>query len=98
MTTAKTVQARMTSKGLRIWLEGNDLIDAGFNHGTTYTIDIGTKDVVLYVDSTGKRKVAGTQTRPVIDMQSKALSKVFNEGMVNVDLSYAEGIIITQGE
>jgi hypothetical protein len=100
MTTTKTVQARMTSKGLRIWLEGNDLINAGFSHGTTMAIDYTSNSVIIWshADIPMKgRKVAGTPSRPIIDLQSKALSKIFNEGMVAIDF-FMGSIKITQGE
>jgi hypothetical protein len=98
MTTTKTVQARMTTKGLRIFLEGSYLDSVGFHHRTSYNIVMDNDAVYITINGMGKRTVSGNTSRPVIDMQSKALSTVFNEGMVNVDLSYAEGIIITQGE
>lgn len=98
MTITKKVQARMTSKGLRIWLEGNDLINAGFSHGNTMTIDYTANSVIIWshadVPMEG-RKVAGTPSRPIIDLQSKALSKVFREGMVSVDF-FIGAIKITQ--
>jgi len=92
MTIEKTIQARQTTKGLRIWLEGSALDYAGLYHGKEYCIRTNepmhcielipvNEGGIIY----GKvRKVAGTKDRPVIDLQSKALNKIFSEGTVFV--------------
>jgi len=91
------LQARMTSKGLRVFLEGSYLTEAGFNHKVGYDISLYPVNgkVIIDLNSSGKRKVAGSIKRPVIDLQSKKLSTVFTEGKVEVIFNHGK-IEITQ--
>ena len=67
----KTLKVGQTKKGSRVWLEGKALIENGFTHGTRYSINDESSTAVLFVNIEGKRKVAGTITRPIIDLLSK---------------------------
>jgi len=95
MNIEKTIQARQTAKGLRIWLEGSALADHGFSHGNGYSVEYNANSIILWHDD-GKRKVAGSINRPVIDLQSKKINTIFVEGMVQVDFTMG-AIKITQG-
>ena len=66
----KTIKLGRTSKGAhRVWLEGQQLTDAGFVHGTRYRREIGPFGILwLSVDVNGKYRVSGSAARPVIDL------------------------------
>ena len=69
----------------RLWIEGKSLASSGWSRGQRF-------DVVANTD--GKRKVAGTADRPIIDANTDKLD-VF-VGMVSVAIT-SERITITQG-
>ena len=97
--TEKTIQARQTSKGLRIRLEGQALNDAGLSHGTGIDIEIDSdnQQIVISRNPQGGRRVAGSASRPVIDIQSNKVNTIFNEGKVLVQFHDGAGIVVTQG-
>ena len=91
--TIKQTTVRTTTKGFQIWLEGNDLTEAGFSVKTPYSIEMSDNKILLTVDPTSKRKVTNSkkngQDRPIIDMQNKKICKFFNAGQtVTVTLSF----------
>ena len=55
--TIKQTTVRETSKGFQIWLEGNDLTEAGFSVKTPYRVEMKENDIQLQIDPTSKRKV-----------------------------------------
>ena len=88
----------------RLWLEGKILDDNGFKHGTVW-------DAVVFPDPTnpewpsidlvagplGKRKVAGAEGRPIIDINSKNLLIGFTAGEeVNIEVMGSGFIRITR--
>ena len=52
----------------RAWIEGATLAAAGWTRGTRYTRTVTADAIVLVRDDSGPRKVAGTPTRPIIDL------------------------------
>ena len=65
----KTIQRKIGSnKGkARIWLEGAALQDSGWTNGERFNIEFREGSIAYVRDLYGKRKVAGTPTRPIID-------------------------------
>lgn len=61
----------------RIWIEGNILIDHGINHGDRWNVINSPNSLVILVDPNGKRKVAGTKNRPIIDMSGATITDSF---------------------
>jgi site-specific DNA-cytosine methylase len=68
-----------TAKGGRIYLQGKWLLKAGFEHDSRYVAEIKTNEVVIRVDSDGKRRVSSKmkQTIPVIDIENQQLKEAF---------------------
>jgi len=77
---------KQTARGIRIWLEGAKLTDAGFAPDTPYstTYDADAKCITLRVDSTSKKRVTKSsrngQPRPIIDLMNKSVASVFSGG------------------
>ena len=57
----------------RLWIEGQALLDAGFYHGTRWTLSMGDGVMSIITDDEGKRKVSGKADRPVIDIAGSSL-------------------------
>lgn len=58
----------------RLWLEGALLADAGYKRGDRFDIEFGLGRVVITRYADGKRKVAGTDSRPIIDTNTNKLA------------------------
>jgi hypothetical protein len=56
----------------RLWIEGKSLLSEGWRVGRRFNIEFGAK-IVLTADPDGKRKIAGTATRPIIDTNTDKL-------------------------
>lgn len=77
----------------RVWLEGSILLDNGFDHGKQWTISyellaLSTGTVTAMVlslyDATGKRKIAGSAKRPIIDIVGGAIEHAFDCELIKV--------------
>ena len=70
----------------RVWIEGNLLLDNGFKHGVRWSItyehfactDGAMTALVIKADPDGKRKIAGTAKRPIIDIIGGAIELAFD--------------------
>ena len=77
----------------RLWLEGKRLADHGWVRGTRFDV-VFTEDGMVYTKSKdGKRAVAGTETRPIIDTNSKLIAR-FCAGGVMAKVRIEDNIII----
>ena len=75
---------RSANRGSRIWIEGPRLTRAGFHSKQTpYTVTIDNGVITLTVDPTSKRRVSGKGIKPVIDMRSKKIEKLYPQGKVD---------------
>ena len=88
METFTTDINRSTNRGSRIWIEGSRLTRAGFHSKQTpYTVTIDMDKlypiITLTVDPTSKRRVSGKGSKPVIDMRSKKIEKLYPQGEVD---------------
>ena len=96
--TIKQTTVRTTTKGFQIWLEGNDLTEAGFSVKTPYRIEMKENDIQLQVDPASKRKVTNSkkngQDRPIIDLQNKKIGKFFKAGQTVTVYFYFNSINI----
>ena len=52
----------------RIWLEGSELISNGITHGMRFDVHPVKDGLAIQINPEGKRKIAGTPARPIIDM------------------------------
>ena len=70
-----TTKKSTTNKGnARVWIEGKDLIAFGVSKGDRFDKYILNNMVVLKLNSEGRNKVSGSDTRPVIDLNGKYLN------------------------
>jgi hypothetical protein len=75
----------------RLWIEGQALIDAGWQVGDRFNIVYDGDNIRYERNPEGKRKVAGTPTRPIIDTNSDAIKDAVGDDRVTVSLT--NGII-----
>ena len=61
----------------RAWVEGKFLIDADWTRGVTYNQTIENGALVLTRSHTGKKRVAGSDGRPVLDLNGGYLVPLF---------------------
>ena len=60
----------------RVWLEGEMLLANGWNNGDRFNVSFSEGALVYEKNPAGKRKVAGTPDRPILDTNTAKLSKV----------------------
>lgn len=85
---------------LRLWLEGAILKDNGFNKGDKYSLVDLNNAYLVVLDPDGKRKIAGTEDRPIIDINSsEKLGRFGDVGfLVNIECVTKGQLMITKGE
>lgn len=67
-----------TNKGnRRIWIEGSVLLQFGFVRGLRFNRLMQSDRIVLIPHKEGKHRVAGTDKRPIIDLNGKYLNDLF---------------------
>lgn len=57
----------------RLWIEGKALLDVGFKKGDAFGVVVAGKVVTIHSEVDGKRHIAGTVERPIIDVNSSAV-------------------------
>lgn len=101
MKQAHYTEARSTSKGIRLWLEGQKLVQAGFLTAAQYRIEyLQDKQVILItLDPEGSRAVTNTKrggrSRPVIDLQNQQVSQMFKDGQ-RIKVTILQGQMIIE--
>jgi hypothetical protein len=88
----------------KIWIEGKKLSDYGFNHKQAYIVTPDQESVTIHLDTvemddvipTKPRFVAGTPTRPIIDLGNKQVALIF-EGHTHVECEFEDGSITVRG-
>lgn len=78
----------------RLWLEGAILSNNGFNHGLRYDLvrrNHGGFDLVICAE--GKRKIAGTPGRPIVDINSGDILAPFTSQNIAVIECETSGIL-----
>lgn len=78
---------------LRLWLERGILADNGFRRGDAFTLLPAGKDLLLVRNSDGDRHVAGTDTRPVIDINSTAALAVLGKPGDTLEIVGSPGLL-----
>ena len=71
----------------RAWVEGKFLTDAGWVRGVTYHQTIEKDALVLSAHESGKKRVAGSVGRPVLDLNGAYLAPLF-EGCVTFSVTH----------
>ena len=69
----KTRKVGMNKGRPRIWLEGAELTDNDIKHGMRFNVETFDGIIRIIIDDDGKRKIAGTPARPVIDMTGRII-------------------------
>ena len=88
----------------RVWIEGKNLIEAGFLPGKQYATTITEDSIVLNVirspiEGIKTRKVSNKKgTHPIIDMNSKAIITFFGDNEQCIVSFGNDLIIIMKGE
>ena len=101
MRQAHYTAAASTSKGIRLWLEGQKLEQAGFNAGSQYSIQYlqPKKIIMIELDPEGARAVTnskrGGKARPVIDLQNKQVAEMFNDGD-RIKITITDGLLLIE--
>ena len=80
----------------RIWLEGKRLLDAGWKRGDRYDAIFGSNGLMYIKAEDGKRAVAGTESRPIIDTNSKKITEFIAIGETANVIIQANKIAITK--
>jgi DNA (cytosine-5)-methyltransferase 1 len=84
--------------GRRVWIEGKRLTAAGFDRGVRYEKLVQTNKITLTASDVGRFGVAGTDSRPIIDISGQAVAAIF-AGHDRVNVIFQAGrITITGGE
>jgi hypothetical protein len=89
---------RGTARGIplsRIWLEGAKLGAHGFTHALKFDIAATPGQLIITLSETGKRRVAGTPARPIIDITGETIRTTFSQE--RIDVEYAYGKITLRG-
>ena len=73
----------------RAWVEGKFLIDAEWTRGVTYNQTIENGALVLTRAHTGKKRVAGSDGRPVLDLNGGYLVPLF-EGCTAFSVTHSD--------
>ena len=87
---------RVTARGFQIWIEGDKLSNAGFTIGARFQLEMSDNQIVLTLNSDGKKKVskgfkAGIH-RPIIDLHNKKIGQFFTPNS-RVIASFEDSII-----
>ena len=86
VTATTLTTCKQTSRGLRIWIEGDKLSAAGFPPATPYSViyDSSENVIRIYFDNASKKRVTnGSRNgnpRPIIDLMNKKVGDVFTAG------------------
>ena len=57
----------------RLWIEGDSLQSMGWTKGKRYDVSFKGDQIELTACDNGKRKIAGTDSRPIIDINTDKL-------------------------
>jgi DNA (cytosine-5)-methyltransferase 1 len=87
----------------RLWLEGKELLAAGFTKGATFTVGFAPGYVVLELDPNGKRRVSGKikpsgEFHPIIDLTGDKLAEALpgTGDFVPVQVTFTNGRIVAR--
>lgn len=80
----------------RLWIEGKALLDAGLTHGARWNLHpcvLPSHSLEIALNNCGKRRVAGTPDRPIIDISGGSLDPLAKDGVMpeSVTLTYQPG-------
>ena len=92
-----TTKVKKTARSFRIWIEGNKLLQAGFESDARFFVqhqiacDQYPARICLALDSEGDRRVTKAsrngKDRPIIDLHQALIGELFAEG-TELEVSY----------
>ena len=95
--TTQNIKVRKTARGIRLWIEGDRLSNAGFNRGVKYTRTISHGVILLTLDIDGSKKVSGKtksgKDHSIIDITASKPFDGFEIGQ-NVEVTYTQNSIV----
>ena len=71
----------------RVWIEGNMLLSFGFTRGLSFSRTMRADKMILVQEPEGKHTVAGTEARPIIDLNGKYLDELLY-GFTHYDATF----------
>ena len=89
----KTLNVGQNRGKSRVWIENGPLNEYGWTRGTRYAFEFCCDCAKLSKDTSGKRKVAGTDTRPIIDLCNQQVAEWTN-GAPKVSIEFTEDYIL----
>lgn len=83
----------------RLWIEGAFLKANGFDHGVGFDIEINAgKSATITANPDGKRSIAGTAERPIIDWVGAKVAAAFSNAD-SVEIAVARrGVLVCKGK
>jgi hypothetical protein len=75
----------------RLWIEGQSLIEAGLPHGARWNLEAREGGFDIVRAEGGKRKIAGTPARPIIDMAGASLGHLGSVARVAISYDLGAG-------
>jgi len=75
----KILKSGINKGNRRIWIEGSILIQNHWHNGQRFNKRIEGGILTLISESKGQHKVAGTATRPIIDLNGKYLNEFMGD-------------------
>ncbi|MGI9570290.1 MAG: hypothetical protein ACR2PH_11260 [Desulfobulbia bacterium] len=81
----------------RIWLEGAELTDRSIRHGMRFNVHPGNNGMQIVINPDGKRKIAGTPARPIIDMSGGTVTAAFSDDVEHFIVLKTDSGIMLKG-
>ena len=96
MTTTTATRKIGANRGnRRIWLEGSILSNAGWSKGDRYDRITNDRTVLITRNPEGRYKVAGTDSRPIVDMAGAWVTRLAGDAATARVIADANGIVVT---
>ena len=86
-TLTKTYKVGTNRGHKRVWIEGNILLSFGFTRGLRFSRTMRDGKMYLMQGPQGKHRVAGTEARPIIDLNGQYLDDFFH-GYTHYDATF----------
>ena len=77
----------------RLWLEGAILLESGFTHKASFRVTATDKGLRIELSADGNRNIAGTQSRPIVDINSDTVLGLFDIGSTVNIVSPSAGVL-----
>jgi len=93
-------KAKETARGIRVWIEGTKVFNAGFAPGDAFGVAYDFESREVSILKGGDRKVSGSyrgdKPRPIIDLVSQSNARIFEPGQPLL-VVYEQDLITIRG-